>query len=478
MDVVICVMITMAVLVVTGLRQRAWILIPLCWTFVSKTAIFRIPLSMRDYSMMLACGTYLIYRVVSGQTKPRKWDWLDVLLAFNLMYLGFLFLRRPVGFLSMGSQMVGGRYVFDIFLAAVSYAVIWRMAESAKTVQRLPLIMLVGSALAASLFVLTYFLPGLPARLPFLYVAFNVDAYLGTLQTGVELVRRYWQFGPLGLMIGLTVCAYTPPSLLFNPLKPRFYVMAVCGVCILASGFRSMLISMAAYVVLSAWLHRGKWQALVLAGVIAAGVLLLALGQGRLYELPLPAQRAMTFLPGRWDPIAVLDARGSSEGRFDWWRLTLQERLIKNWWMGDGLGMSFEDLASRELAGTVEGMNAMGQHHSGPLSAIRFTGIVGLGLLYCLMIGAAVFAWRSLKLCRGTPFEPIAFLQASVLVWMPINYTFIFGGYDSDMPNLIFQMALLRLVRHQAQHYKPQPSSTPATPAPARLKPVPVFAAR
>jgi hypothetical protein len=87
-----------------------------------------------------------------------------------------------------------------------------------------------------------------------------------------------------------------------------------------------------------------------------------------------------------------------------------------------------------------------GALHSGPLTAVRYVGAVGLVLLYGLMIVSAVYACRCVRRCKGTLLQPVTIYLAIQLIWIPINYTFIFAAYNVDMPQLVFHVALLRLV--------------------------------
>ena len=87
-------------------------------------------------------------------------------------------------------------------------------------------------------------------------------------------------------------------------------------------------------------------------------------------------------------------------------------RYINDKIMGDGFGFSRAELSAMErqkfLIGEIGQEDSMiiGSFHNGPLSAVRFVGIVGLLLYYALMIYSAVFAWRLIRAAEGSAYFP------------------------------------------------------------------------
>jgi hypothetical protein len=202
---------------------------------------------------------------------------------------------------------------------------------------------------------------------------------------------------------------------------------------------------------ISVWLHRGFVRFLIACAVGGALLLGLAMGQGRLYDLPLSVQRTISSIPGEWDPVVLSDAETSTEARFQWWVNIVKYDVIKNWWVGDGFGASVQDVAlafeQKEGFGALE---VGGSFHNGPLTTIRYVGLAGLFLFYVLAITSAVQACHCVRKCKGTLLQPVALFLAMQLVWFPIHFTLIFGAYNVDMPQMIFLVALLRLVMRMA----------------------------
>ena len=154
--------------------------------------------------------------------------------------------------------------------------------------------------------------------------------------------------------------------------------------------------------------------------------------------------------------MAKADARFSMEWRFMMWRLMLgTDRYIENKWLGDGFGYSmqqFQQMTSN--LGTLqaqENFMITGQVHSGPISAIRFVGYVGLALWLVLLI---VIAREAYKLCRatlGTSMQVFTWYLCLPIIWEPFNYVFIFGSYDFALPQQVYWVGILKMLRNSVE---------------------------
>ena len=437
-----------------GLQRRVWVLILIAWPFYGSTPLLGMPFSLREPCIILGWTVYIAYRVLLRHRFEVKRHVLDWLLLLNVLWIGVTFFIHPVGIRVLGSENIGGRPLFDIFIALIAYSVIVRLPDSVEMVGRIPYFVLVGTAILAAFNITAYLAPGLTPLLYGLYSSVDLGVYISGI-TGAALVR-FTNLGYFGGTLILVLCAYYTPWTLFNPLRPRTYVFLCGWMCILASGFRSYAGASVMQVGLSAWLHQ-SWREAAVIGV-AAGLFgsALVLGQGRLYQLPLPAQRALSFLPGKWSVEAETSL--ATEGRFVWWKRIIEEGEIKNWWAGDGFGVNIKDLSQLGRGRTEEAAYLTGAYHSGPLTAIRYVGIIGLATLYALMIGSAANAVACVRRCRGTILSPVTIFLAAQLVWYPIHFTLIFGAYNVDMPQQIFLAALLRLVIRMVPRLQPAPA--------------------
>ena len=473
--VVMYIMALLLVLAIGVMQHRAWVLSPMLWAVSGSTLVLPVPVSMRELSILFAAAAYVSYRIVAHDRTRPGWMLIDILVVCNVTWLVITYLRNPVGLRVLGAETIGARPVFTIGLSLVAYWILVRLPKSPQTVARIPYIQLAGLGFVAVLNSIAYFAPEIVPRLSFVFALFDVGAYFAT-QVWEATLPRFVRYTSLGACLLFILCAKYPPRTLLNPLRGRFYVLLLSLAAILAGGYRSGFVWVFPAFFLGSWLWRG-WREAVLVGFLGAlflgGVLI---GQGRFYDLPRTAQRAMAFLPGKWDTQVLRDVESSSEVRFGWWRTVWRERLIRNWWLGDGFGAARSDwllmLGQKTTQQTEEFVHLTGAYHSGPLTTIRYVGVAGLALFYTLMGVVLVSAVRCVRQCRGTIFFPLAMFLAVQLLWWPIHFTLIFGAYDESFPQFIFLSALLRLTFRMQEETRAAVVREPATTtAPAGLRP-------
>jgi hypothetical protein len=204
-------------------------------------------------------------------------------------------------------------------------------------------------------------------------------------------------------------------------------------------------------------------------GAAALGILLVL--QGSVLQLPYPAQRALSFLPGKWDPMAKIDAEESTAWRVDMWQAMLYgDKYIENKWVGDGFGFTKRQLDIMQ-ANNENGTNADqkenlligGGVHSGPVSSIRFVGYIGLFLFLVLLVMTAIKAHRLILRARGTPYLPVALFLGVPMVIFPLIFVAIFGAFETDLPYAVFKIGLLKMLENSLAAFAA--TSTAAAPA-------------
>ncbi len=435
----ICIVIT------AGLRRRAWMLMPLAWALSGGTLVLPVPFSARDIAILLAAGAYLGYRALAGSPQRRSRHLLELLVALNVACLVVTFVLHPVGFRSIGSDTVGGRPYLTAGLAAVAAWLLPRLPDSPRTVAWLPWLSVAGTGLVAALQGIGYLFPGAVPYLIFFYSGLDVGAYLETVTTGAALRLR--GLSGIGQALMRLLCSFYRPRALLAPWGWRFLLVVLALIAVLLSGFRSSLLAMLGTIVIGAWLHRGLRELAV--GALLGAVLLGGLvgGQGQWYDLPYGVQRTLSFLPGQWSEEVLQDATASTEIRLMWWRTVIGEQLISDWWFGDGFGISRRDLETMGRPGRIgQDILMTGYYHNGPLSTIRYAGVIGLVLLYALLIANVVYALRAVARCRGTPLQPAAFFVAIQAIWRPVHFTFIYGAYQEEIPELFYTAGLVQLL--------------------------------
>lgn len=472
-----------AMVVIVKMREHIWLLIPLCWPLSGQIPGFPGGLPVRGIAIVFVFIVFLVFKALKTVRRKPTRDWLDILLLINLLYLVSVYVRHPVGTNSLGSERVGGRPYFEVALAVMAYWVMGHVIISAKHANRLPFVVLAGDMVYSSVSFITYHFPWTSPVISKFYTGVETTTFnaldVTKAAAGVEGREQYLSL--LGTDCVRALCSYRSPSIIMNPLNTLIF-MVFCGrfkifllsnlfflslFMVLKSGHRLSVVGVVAMILLSGYFRReyAKTVGIVMgAGVVLA---LVALLQGRLFELPLPAQRALSFMPGKWDQGAVRDAEASTEWRIDIWRNVLgSEKYIQDRWWGDGFGVTKAQLqgmqssASDTTEGMKENLTVMGQYHSGPLSTIHITGYIGLTLFSLLLLGSAKYAWRLIVRSRRTPFFPLALFFGMAAIYKPFAWTLLMGSFDQDCYATVFAVACLKLVRNSLAAYQSEIEST------------------
>ncbi len=450
-----------AVIIFAKLKTNIWVLIPIGWYLTGRLPWLPLPFTLRDLTLMAAIGSFLLFAVMRVIPMKRKLGTLDYLLYINLAYLATVYVRNPVGFWAMQTSMVGGRPYFEIAFAFGSYLVLSRVRITDYIAKIFPFFFVIPTSMVAVLDAMTRVAPQLSYPLAMIYSGVGsmaVTAGMGSAATvGQDRIIGFKDAGYSGV---LALCSRYNPVTFLSPLYPfRAILFMLALTAIFLSGFRSTLLAVMVFFVLATLLRGGVRDLWVGVGAAALGLILLISLQGNVLQLPKTMQRALSWLPGDWDQAAVLDAEGSSRWRFEMWEWAWNdERILRDRVWGQGFGLSIDDMnliASSLLAGgggasrlggsDRENFMITGSFHSGPLSTIKYIGIVGLVLYYPLMCYMALFAWRLCKRARGTKAFTLTLFVGLPIIYEPFNFVIIFGGLDSNYPQLLFWAGLLNM---------------------------------
>jgi hypothetical protein len=453
------------------LKTNIWVLLPISWYLTGRLPWLPLPFTVRDLCFMAAIFFFTLFFATRAVPWKRKVGLLDYLIYINIAYLAIVFARNPVGFWAMQTSMVGGRPYFEIGLAFGAFMILSRVQITDFIAKIFPLFFVIPAWCVAILDVIGRLIPQTAYPLAMIYSgvgsrgvtsAFQEDAQLGeTRMTGMQHA---------GVSSVLALCAKYNPITLISPFYPlRAVLLAIAFGAIFLSGFRSILLFAMVAFVLSALL-RGRLKDLWVAGAVMllAMVVLVSL-QGSVLQLPKTMQRALSWLPGDWDQSATADAEGSSQWRFEMWEWAWNDdRILRDRTWGQGFGLSIDDMnliASSLMAGEGGGTrlggsdreNFMitGSFHSGPLSTIKYIGVVGLCLYYPLMCYMAFFAWRLCIQARATKGLPLALFVGIPIIYEPFNFVAIFGGLDSNYSQLLFWAGLLNMTQRYVESFKP-----------------------
>lgn len=459
----------LALLVALVMRSNIWIFIPLFAPMGGQ--IIGIPGSfpVRDLAILYVFPVFLALKALRVVRVKTQYHWLDFILFLNLFYLATVFARNPVGTESMGVDRVGGRAYFETAICMMGYWVMAHVTVSPQGSMRLPIVMIAGDWLNAAIGALTHYVPSTVPVIGRFYSGISTDSY--EAQTGqgpaggAEMEQgRQGYMGDAGSGVLRILYARYSPLTSLNPLYLKRFLYSILGLsAIFISGFRSSFVGIAGIFFICSYFRDGIGHVLKSILVCSAILLTLVVMQGNLLDLPNPMQRALSFLPGKWDPLIVEEARGSSEWRLDVWARVWDRKnnYIQNWWFGDGFGMSryqYQKLAEMSLShdanvGT-EALILSGCYHSLPLTAIHIVGYVGFGFFCVLLFGSAFYARQLIERTRNTPFFSMALFVGAPTIWSPLPTLILTGFYDVQLLALISTIAMMKMINRSLERYK------------------------
>jgi hypothetical protein len=453
------------------LRTNIWVLLPIGWYLTGRLPWLPLPFTVRDLCFMIVIFFFTLFFATRALPWKRKLSALDYLIYINLAYLATVFVRNPVGFWAMQSSMVGGRPYFEIGLAFGAFMILSRVQITDFIVKMFPLFFVVPAWCVGVLDVIGRLIPQTGSVLNSIYSGVGSGGATAAFQAEAELgqTRMVGLLGA-GMSSVLALCARYNPITLISPLYPhRVTMLFIAFGAIFLSGFRSALLFAFLAFFLSAIL-RGRMKDLWVAASVALLALVLLISmQGSILQLPLTMQRALSWLPGDWDEATVADAVGSTQWRVEMWGWAWNdERILRDRTWGQGFGLSIDDMnliagslmageggGSRLGGSDRENFMITGAFHSGPLSSIKYIGVVGLALYYPLMCYMALLAWRLCKRARGSKAFGLALFVAIPIIYEPFNFVFIFGGLDSNYSQLLFWAGLLNMTANYIEGINP-----------------------
>jgi len=463
-----------ALLIILAFKERIWLLIPICWSLTGSISALPLPLAVNELAVLMAGAGFVALIAMKQVRLQDKFNHLDVLLWINLLYLFSVYLRNPVGINAFGSELVGGRPYFSIMISVVACWILSRMRIKPELARIFPLILLGPSIFISLLGMATRVFPFLTPFVAPLYSGIDISSYveeefLGQQSAGFDINERFTSlaaFGGGAITVGVS---YWNPRTMLNPLYIfRFLTLVVGLTLILMAGYRNAFAATAFVLLLASFFYERGIGFLRIVALGTIGLTLLIGVQGNFVRLPDSFQRAMSFLPGNWSPGTRENAQVSTEWRWKMWEIALtSDKYIHNKLLGDGFGFTQTDLEAMMYASlgmgdfggpdaAIEPFLIQGSYHSGPVSAIRYVGVVGLVLYIVLMVAIARYSWKLVWRAWGTPYQPLAIFAGVAYVIFPIYYIFIFGGYNGDFPNSIYGIGLLKLIAHSLDDYRAQ----------------------
>jgi hypothetical protein len=385
-----------------------------------------------------------------------RWTWLDTFMAFQVIALYQAYVRNPTGLAIFGGGVFGGRSYFDYAVAIAGYFLLANVKTEARIFKKVVVAVIIVNVADDLLRAATNLSGGLARFVARFYGNVDYQGFEGGSSFTYDLDTRFGGFMNIGLTLCLICFAFRRPLSCALPIPPwPFFLMCLSSIFIFFSGFRSALIRAGCYFIAGS-LIRKKPQDIAIAAV-AGFLFIFTLGATvGLKDLPMGAQRVLSFLPFEVSSEVRAAAKASSDWRFEMWKIVLTtDRYIQNKMFGDGFGYTKAEhnaqmsaLEGKSFYGgdSIDMFIAKGSYHGWHVEAIRFTGYFGLLVGLCLLFGFAKYAWKAIRHYYNTPYANYVIFICMPFLIEPFFHLFVFGSYKSTFIELISAAGIVRLL--------------------------------
>jgi len=440
------------------LGKDVWVLIPIFAAWQGSLGFLPLPFSVNNLVVGFVVLCWIINILTRRENLRHQFTGLDMIIAVFVMVLAIGYIRNPVSVAALGGSSVGARPYFEIGMGLMAYMILSSIRVSSVWINRVPYLTVLSCVFLAIGGTVAYFLPELGMILSKIYSGFvpNMSELQGDYEGGSGITRASY-LTPLAIAITALLYAKRAPLMNLNPRTPGSVLsLGLALSCALLSGFRGALGAQVFYFSTASWMWwRGKGLAMV--GVLASVCLIGIFTISTVIELPLGVQRSLSFLPGQWDSGVVENADRSNEFRFDLWHRAWYEGGIENVWIGDGFRIPEAELDyQKELMkqGYVKEEDRItyylitGDLHSGPLSAIKYVGLLGLVVFIMLAAAVAIQAYKLWNVSIQRNGKMLIGFYTLPMIYFPFLYVFIFGSFRLDAPRLLVYAGLIVLLKN------------------------------
>lgn len=390
--------------------------------------------------VLLSLGLAIVERAINSEKRfisvpAMTWPFVFI---FGAVWLTAK-LTGGIGFHTLGGDTGGGKKYLAVFVGVATYfALSSQKIPRARWKLYLGLYILTGlTAMISDLF------PILPSPLNLINLLFppsislDKEVVLGTTRLGA--LGAAGNIIPTYLLARYGLRGIFSAKHLWRPLLFMVgFLLALLG------GFRTTVLWFALLVSIMLFLeglHRTRVAALlVLIGLM--GAMLLGVFSNR---LPYTFQRALCFLPFKWQTEAVMDAQASSDWRHGIWR-AMWPKVPEYLLLGKGFTLSqadyqnigtgtFSQLRNSHLDASEETLAISSDFHNGPLSTLIPFGLWGaIGMIW--LMAATIFClYRNYRYGDAELRVFNGYLLACGLA-LVFNFFFIFGAFPNDVNGL------------------------------------------
>ena len=439
-----------------GVRDGVCILPLLGLSFVGRLNFLPLGFTALEVSSLILILYYIVAYLAMRQ-RPINGGPLRFLIPILTIGAIVLYHDHSIGLHVMGSSQEGSRPGLLLFIAIVTYVCGINIPTPATFyLKRLPWYAVCMTSLSMMPFIVTTYFPSLT---PFFYHftdAVNVDAYFSTGSavsgSAAEVGRAGFQ-AAIGAALQVFLVSHFP---IYKWWRPDRWLVAIlsflCFCLVVSGGYRSGLMLFVFVTFVGACCY-SSWRVFILVlplmALGAAGLSLVQEDHPMGLQLPLIAQRSLTFLPGNWDEEAIESAKSSNDFRNNIQRVYMKEYMFKSPLIGNGFTF---DPREAEILINMAGKSDTYDHyyqaksfiitktfHVGWISLYDAVGLIGclsfimLGVGMLWTLGTFIFHRNVDQYGTLFPLKVWLFCNISQSLF---GYFTVFGNFSSTLPGL------------------------------------------
>lgn len=466
-----------------GLGDRCWWIIPFCLSIDGNLNFLPLNFSMQELAIV-AVFSYLLLKTIFGLNVAWRLGpsilWIPLAGVLSVVIYHWIS-SGDIGIKLLGGGGWGGRKYFKVMIASFSIPLLASFPGIRwQDLQKVPFIYFLGAFVDIVPDTITTLLPSAAPIIWKVYSGVNLTEYGKNLQGNFafdEGVSRIGTLGKLGTALGLVTLCYFPATSWLRPERLWALPAVILGGLLCAiSGFRNMVVRY--FLSTLAGLYTSiRWRAFLLFPFFVAAAFGVALTQGKVLDYPLAMQRALSFIPGEWNPRAKGEADASSEWRERMKTLFYKEYFPKNPILGVGYHFPpqlaqletdvYQAIVQRQIESGDEYADVrrfieMRQPHEGPVHILLITGVVGTAFFVVFCACLLIYSFHSVSQTPPGQISPIQVWSVAILLPQVLGFFFLFG----DLTNFLIQvcpvaMLLYRSIRLQTTEW-PNPILPPS----------------
>ena len=427
------------------------LLIGLYLASYSKLVLPGLPggITLVNLLQMMLVGWAILHTALSKERNPPI-DLPGKFLLFFMINIGLIIAVRGFGMGSLGGDQYGGKAYILISISILFYLVAPKFSLTEKSIR----ILFWGAVICSSIpFIAQALLYLSGGRLVGLARFFDLSHRMvnEAMSMGGEMESIRWSqsvsLAQVLLMIGLVLPWIRSRKII------AWSIIGAAVFLVMISGFRSSVFGMG--VMIFWWIIYNSKKRMATFGLFALlGVVGWLVALAVVSYLPMPAQRALSFLPlmeARVDPEMLLEAQQSVDFRFEIWEYAwhaLPQYLL----VGRGLLLDVTGWAWLQAGwyGQPEFFYAGHAYHSGPLSLLVDFGLPGFICGTGFMISTCLYAWRGARRYCGQRKDLLSafYLFMTIkLSYQCVGFFLVYGMVRQSLPDLILLAVLIKVLQ-------------------------------